>query len=436
MKFLKLVLAVPVLAATFGGGYVLRAVKHPAGTASGTRRVLYYVDPMHPQYKSDRPGIAPDCGMQLVPVYTDQYGNPIATDGRESREGPAPPAGAIHISPERQQTIGVTYAVVEPGGASRSIRAVGKVAVDETRVGHVHTRIDGWIEKVFIDFTGAVVTKDQAMLTIYSPEMLASEEELLLAARAKDVMPSLVDAARRRLELWQLSEDQITQVLESGQPIRSITVHAPMSGYVTERNAFPNQKVTPDSDLYTITDLNRVWIVADVFESDATAVKVGDETHVQFANGNAPAIMAKVSYIQPQVDPITRTLKVRLDAANPGMRMKPEMFVNVEFGVASSPQLTIPADAVLDTGEHQTVFVNLGNGYLEPRTVTVGERFGDRVTVLHGLAAGEHVVASGTFLIDSESQLQSAARGMGAPPADHLHATSPPPSPHVGHGRD
>jgi membrane fusion protein, copper/silver efflux system len=327
------------------------------------------------------------------------------------------------------------------------MRTVGRVAVDETRVGHVHTRIDGWIEKVFVDFTGDVVKKGEPMLTIYSPEMLASQQELLLALRARDLMSknplasaaqhgeSLFDAAKRRLQLWDLSEDQIQQVLRTGQPIRSITVHAPMAGYVTERKAFPNQKVTPDSDLYTITDLNRVWIMADVFESDITAIKIGEAAYVMFPSGGTPSIAARVNYIQPQVDPMTRTLKVRLDANNPGLRMKPDMFVNVEFGVATSAQLTVPTEAVLDTGDRQTVFVDLGNGYLEPRLVGVGEHFGDRVVITRGLTAGERVVASGTFLIDSESQLKAAATGDGPekPLAAPAMRTD---SPHKGHGRD
>jgi multidrug efflux pump subunit AcrA (membrane-fusion protein) len=426
-----------LLAATFAGGYLMRAVTHPPAAQSG-RRVLYYVDPMHPAYTSDKPGIAPDCGMRLEPVYADESGAPTATTG-EDDESSLPP-GAIRISPERQQTIGVRFATVESGVASRTIRTVGKVAVDETRVGHVHTRIDGWIEKVFVDFTGDVVTKGEPMLTIYSPEMLASEEELLLAARARDVMPSLFDAARRRLQLWDLSEDQIQQVIRTGQPMRSITVHAPMDGFVTERKAFPNQKVTPDSDLYTITDLSRVWIVADVFESDIISIKTGDPAYVMFANRGAPSLAARVNYIQPQVDPTTRTLKVRLDVNNPGLRMKPEMFVNVEFGVATPPQLSVPVEAVLDAGDRQTVFVDLGNGYLEPRQVTVGERFGDRVAITRGLSAGERVVSSGTFLVDSESQLKAAASGMGAPQHQHSAGAPPktpaPPAPHEGHGRD
>ncbi|MBI3493772.1 MAG: efflux RND transporter periplasmic adaptor subunit [Acidobacteria bacterium] len=418
MKLLKLLALLALLAATFASGYGVRASKRTAN-ATG-RRVLYYVDPMHPSYKSDKPGTAPDCGMTLEPVYADGP----ATSG--ARPQAAVPAGAIRVPLERQQLIGVKFTTVESGGTSRSIRTVGRVTFDETRVAHVHTRIEGWIEKVFVDFTGDVVKRGEPMLTIYSPEMLASQQELLLAARARDLMKanplasaaehgeSLFDAARRRLQLWDLSEDQIQQVLGSGQPIRSITVHAPMGGFVTERKAFPNQKVTPDSDLYTITDLSRIWIMADVFESDITAIKLGDSAHVLFPNGGTPSLAARVNYIQPQVDPMTRTLKVRLDANNPGMRMKPDMFVNVEFAIATAAQLTVPAESVLDTGDRQTVFVDLGDGYLEPRQVVVGERYGDRVTITRGLAAGERVVSSGTFLIDSESQLKAAVSSMGA----------------------
>jgi len=467
MKIVKALAVLFLIALAFGGGYVMRATKSP-GSASKGRQILYYVDPMHPAYHSDKPGVAPDCGMTLEPVYADEAASTGASEhaghailyyqdpqdpkyhadkpGRNPETGntlepvyadatPAAPPGAIKISPERQQLIGVKFATVELSGQARSIRSVGKVTFDETRVAHVHTRIDGWIEKVFVDFTGDFVKQDQPMLTIYSPEMLASQQELLLAARARDLMRdnplasaaehgnSLFEAAKRRLELWQLNDDQIEQVLRTGQPIHSITLYAPASGFVSERKAFPNQKVTPDSDLYTITDLSRIWIVADVFESDITSITVGDATYVSFPNGNTPPLGARVTYIQPQVDPMTRTLKVRLDAPNPGLRMKPDMYVNVEFGIAGARELVVPAESVLDTGDRQTVFVDLGNGYLEPRQVVVGGRYGDRVAITRGLTAGERVVSSGTFLIDSESQLKAAASGMGAP--QHRHGGAP-----------
>ena len=211
MKIFKRVAVLLLVALAFGSGYVLRATKS-AGKVSNARKILYYVDPMHPAYKSDKPGVAPDCGMTLEPVYAD--GAAVTGTSGEAADAPGPP-GAVRIAPERQQLIGVKFAMVELSDRARSIRAVGKVTFDETRVAHVHTRIDGWIEKVFVDFTGDFVKQGQPMLTIYSPEMLASQQELLLAARARDLMRdnplasaaehgnSLFEAARRRLELWQ-----------------------------------------------------------------------------------------------------------------------------------------------------------------------------------------------------------------------------------------
>src|SRR6266536_2298543 len=241
MKIVKTVAVLLIVGLAFAGGYVVRATKTTA-TSSG-RRILYYVDPMHPAYTSDKPGIAPDCGMTLEPVYADEAAN--TREPAEADATPAVPTGAIKISPERQQLIGVKFATVELSGQARSIRAVGKVTFDETRVAHVHTRIDGWIETVLVDFTGDFVKQGQPMLTIYSPEMLASQQELLLAARARDLMrhnplasatehgDSLFAAARRRLELWQLKDEQIDQVLETGQPVHSVTVYAPANGFVS-----------------------------------------------------------------------------------------------------------------------------------------------------------------------------------------------------------
>lgn len=438
MKALKAIALVALVAAAFGGGYVARTMKAGGGTTP-TKRILYYIDPMHPAYTSDKPGIAPDCGMALEPVYADEPAPAGTAGGHQGPEtarpaGPALsalPPGTFAIPLERQQLIGVRFATVEWNTFARAIRTVGKVSFDETRLAHVHSRVEGWIEQVLVDFTGDFVKKGEPMVTIYSPEMLASQEELLLAARARDLMAtsplgdaathgaSLFEAARQRLELWDLSADQIQHVLETGRPIRHIALHAPITGIVLERNAFPNQKVTPDSDLYTIADLSRVWIMADVFESDIAAIKLGAPAYLMFPGSGAPPTGAKVDYIQPQVDPMTRTLKVRLNAANPGLRLKPEMFVDVEFGIPAPKRLTVPAEAVLDTGDRQTVFVDLGNGYLEPRRVEIGEHLGDRLVVTNGVSAGERVVASGTFLVDSESQLRAAATATGKP--EHRH---------------
>jgi RND family efflux transporter MFP subunit len=458
MKVIRTIGLLVVIAAAFAGGYIYKAAKgSKAGTAEiGGRKVLYWVDPMHPAYKSDKPGIAPDCGMKLEPVYADggatsapaagrkvlYYRDPKDHNYKSQQPGLNPETGSelepvypddvstmevgtVQITPEKQQLIGVKYGQVEVGGGSRTIRAVGKVAIDETRIGHVHTKVEGWIDKVFVDFTGKLVEKGQPLLTIYSPDMLASQRELLLAAKAKTIMQnsalpssfdqseSLLLATRRRLELWDLSEAQINQVLKTGEPIKNITLYSPMTGYITDRKAFPQLKVMPDTDLYTIVDLSHVWIMADVFEYEAPNIRVGQTARVSLQALPGRAFNARIDFLQPQVDPMTRTLKVRLNMDNPGVMLKPDMYADVEFRVNIPSKLTVPADAVLNAGERKTVFVDRGNGYFEPRQVKTGEREGDRIQILSGLSGGERVVISGNFLIDSESQMKAAASGMG-----------------------
>ncbi|MCL4401288.1 MAG: efflux RND transporter periplasmic adaptor subunit [Acidobacteria bacterium] len=421
---MRKVLLLAVIAAAFLGGYFFRSARQVAAQAraKAARKILYYVDPMHPAYKSDKPGIAPDCGMKLEPVYADQ----APADELETvhADDAAAFPGAVRISTEKQQLIGVRYGKVEVAGGTRVIRAEGKVAYDETRIAHIHTKVDGWIDKVFVDFTGQLVKKGQPLLTIYSPEMLASQNELLLASKARDIMKgnplesaldsseSLLRAARRRLQLWDISDAQIDEVLKTGQPIKNITLYSTISGYVTGRKAFANQKVTPELDLYTIADLGRAWIIADVFENEAASVHVGQQARVSLSYDSGKSFTATVSYIQPEVDPVTRTLKVRLNVDNPGYVLKPDMYVNVEFRDSVPPSLTAPAEAVLDGGERKTVFVARGNGFFEPRRVETGETNGGRITILKGLKAGETIVTSGNFLIDSESQLKAAASGM------------------------
>jgi len=429
MKVLRALALLLAITAAFAGGYLYQAIK---GGASGTgakaeRKVLYWVDPMHPAYKSDKPGIAPDCGMRLEPVYADG-GTVAAAPSADTQKAPdlsTMPPGTVQITPGKQQLIGVKYGQVELMGGSRTIRATGKVAIDETRIQHVHTKLEGWIDTVFVDFTGQLVKKGDPLLTIYSPDMLASQRELLLAAKARDLMrdnplpsaydqsDSLLGAARRRLELWDLNEAQIDQVLRTGEPVKNTTLYSPAAGYVTDRKAFPQLKVMPDTDLYTIVDLSRVWIVADVFEYEAANIQVGGTARVSLQALPGRTFHAHIDYIQPQVDPMTRTLKVRLDMDNPGAMLKPDMYAEVEFQVFQPARLTVPAEAVLDAGERKTVFIDRGNGYLEPRLVKTGERSADRIQILSGLSGGERVVTSGNFLIDSESQMKAAAAGMG-----------------------
>jgi RND family efflux transporter MFP subunit len=460
MKAIRTIGLLVAIAAAFAGGYVYKALKGggAASAEKGGRKILYWVDPMHPAYKSDKPGIAPDCGMKLEPVYADggaqsstapaaerkvlYYRDPKDPNYKAQQPGLNPetgnqlepvyaddvstmPVGTVQITPEKQQLIGVKYGQVEVSGGSRTIRAVGKVTIDETRIEHVHTKLEGWIDKVFVDFTGKLVKKGDPLLTIYSPDMLASQRELLLAVKAKDLMrnsalaaaydqsESLLQATRRRLELWDLSEAQINQVLKTGEPIKNITLYSPITGYITDRKAFPQLRVMPDTDLYTIVDLSHVWIMADVFEYEAPNIHVGETARVSLQALPGKSFNARIDYLQPEVDPTTRTLKVRLNMDNPGLMLKPDMYADIEFRMNLPSMLAVPAEAVLDTGDHKTVFVDRGNGFFEPRQVKTGERDGDRIQILSGLSVGERVVISGNFLIDSESQMKAAASGMG-----------------------
>lgn len=457
-KTLRIVLIVAGVAFAFvaGNGYGRWYGKGLGqGADKGGRKILYYVDAMHPWYKSDKPGIAPDCGMKLEPVYADggapapsqperkilHYRDPHNHKYTSDKPGINPetgndlepvyaedattiPAGALQVTPERQQLIGIRYGQATYESGAQEFRSVGSVAVDETRTTRVHARVEGWIERVHADFVGELITKGQPLLTLYSPELLATQQELLLALQARTVMSkssmhearsnsdALVEATRRRLELWNFSGSQIETVEKSGKPIPSVTIFAPSSGFITARNAFPGQKIAPDTELYALADLSRVWVIADVFESDAPSLRVGLPATITSQNDPALRLQARVSYIQPQVDAATRTLKARLELSNPGYRLKPDQFVDVTFTVAGAKTLSIPSEALLDAGSSQTVFVDRGNGFLEPRRVEAGRRFGDRVEILRGLSPDDRIVVSGAFLLNSESQLKSAMGGM------------------------
>ncbi|MBS1829029.1 MAG: efflux RND transporter periplasmic adaptor subunit [Acidobacteria bacterium] len=457
---MKNALVFVLIAAAFGAGYFLRGRSGgaaPAVDKPGEKKILYWYDPMHPAYKSDKAGIAPDCGMQLVPKYADEhqghapaaaapdrkvayYRDPQSHGYRSDKPGLNPetgnelepvyegdaaamPDGAIQVSTEKQQLIGIRTELVEMGQSAQTVRAAGRVMADETRMARVHTRTEGWIDKVFVDFIGKEVKQGQPLLTIYSPDLLATQQEYLLALKAQDTlrhsplesthgqMSSLIEASRRRLELWNLTPQQIDEIARTQKPVRNLTVYSPASGYVMTRNAFPNQQVKPDTELYTVVDLSKVWIIANVFENDLPLVRIGSHAQLTLASMPGRTLHARVTYIQPQVQAETRTIQVRLEADNPQVHLKPEMFVDVDFSIGGGPRLMVPVDAVLDTGTKQTVFLDKGNGFFEPRRVTIGQRYEGRVEILSGLKAGERIVVSGNFLLDSESQLQSAAGG-------------------------
>jgi Cu(I)/Ag(I) efflux system membrane fusion protein/cobalt-zinc-cadmium efflux system membrane fusion protein len=384
-------------------------------SASGTqaapaRKILYWYAPMNPNYHSDHPGKSP-MGMDLLPKYADDAG-----------VGMAP--GTVKISPQTQQMIGVRTATVERSSLTRTIRTTGHLVPDETKLAHVHVKVKGWIDKVYVDFVGQLVKKGQPLFTVYSPDLVATEQEYLIARKGEDYLASapyrqisegassLLDATRDRLKLWDISDDQIARLEKTGKIERTMTFYSPVSGFVLDRQAYPQTAVGPDKELYLVADLSDIWVNADVYEYEIPYVHLGQKAAMQLSYYPGKTYAGKVTYIYPTVDPQTRTVKVRLEFPNPNFDLKPQMFADVELNVDYGTNVLVPAEAVLDSGSRQTVFLATGNGYFEPRDIKVGPRVDDKVVVLSGLQPGETIVTSGNFLIDSESRLSAATGDM------------------------
>jgi len=375
--------------------------------ARGARRVLYYVDPMHPAYKSDKPGIAPD-GMQLEPLYADEPG---ATSATTSPPAGVPP-GAISLSSEEQQLIGMRTVPVEKSAASRSIRLLGRVAADDTRVYRVGSGVEGWVQQTFDDSVGTQVKKDQRLAAYYSRELWSAEQSYL--AGTYTASPSVKDTplgvqnVTDRLRNLGVSEAQLHAIATSRQASETSYFASPIDGFILSRTIAAGEKFEKGMEFYRIADLSRVWIIAEVFENEAGYFRPGAVARLTLPAARR-SLSACVSSVLPQVDPATRTLRLRLEADNPRFVLRPDMFVDVDLPVSAPSGLSVPADAVLDFGLKQRVFVDCGNGIFEPREVETGDHFGDRVQILKGLTQGERVVSAGTFLLDSESKLRAAA---------------------------
>ena len=345
------------------------------------------------------------------------------------------PLVPVQLSPQKLQSIGVKIGVVQRKVVADEIRATGNVAVDETRLAYVQMRFSGYIQKVFADATYQYVRKGQPLFTIYSPDLVATEREYLVARQnqqqlAQSPVPgvassatSLLDAAAERLKQWGVPQREIERLASTGQVQQELEVNSPVSGYITERNALPNLTVQPETRLYTIADLSTVWVLAQFFQNDLARIKVGDAATLTVDTFPGRTFSGRVNFIYPQLDMETRTAKVRIVFPNSGVELKPGMFVNVSLKVPMGKQLVVPANAALQSGTRQIVFVDRGDGYLEPREVQLGGRAGDDFVVLKGLKEGEKVVTSANFLIDSESQLQ-AALGSFVPPPPGVGAAS------------
>jgi Cu(I)/Ag(I) efflux system membrane fusion protein len=393
--------------------------KPAAATSAEQKKILYWVDPMHPAYKSDKPGIAPDCGMQLVPVYAD-----AAAPGASTVNGYA----NVKLTSDRQQLIGVQTGMTEMRSLGRSVRTVGRVAVDETRLYKISTKFDGYIEKLYVNVTGQQIRKGQPLFSVYSPDLLATQQEYLLALRAAKQAPSLLAAARQRLLLWDITPGEIRQLERTGAARKSVTIYSPTNGYVLNKLAVEGARVTPGEPLFEIANLDHVWVQADVYESELQFVRLGAPatTTLSYIPGRTWA--GRVTFIAPTVDPVTRTVKVRSEFDNADGALKPDMFGDVVIQQPARVVVVVPESAVLQTGTRSVVFLVKADGTFEPREVSVGTKSEQFYEVRSGLAAGEKVVTQANFLIDSESRLKAAlaemkpeTRNQKAEEAPHVH---------------
>jgi len=362
---------------------------------------------------------------------------PVASGPPSGANEPAPsmpgqkmetPLVPVQLTPERMQSIGVRTGTVEYKQLSDDIRATGTVDINERLLSYVQVRFPGYIRKVFANATYQYVREGEPLFTIYSPDLVATQQEYLLARQNnKALSASTVDgvasgaeslsaAAEQRLEQWEVPQSEIAKLKETGKPVTELTINSPVTGYITERNALPNMYAEPSTKLYTVADLSRVWVYAQVFQNDVGRVKPGDTAQITVDSYPGRIFSGQIEEILPQVDMATRTVRVRIAMENPGLKLKPGMFVNVDVKTSLGRQLVVPASAVFQSGTRQLVFLNHGNGRLEPKEITIGPRIGDDFVVLKGLDAHQSIVTSASFLIDSESQLQAAAGSFMPPP--------------------
>jgi len=451
-----LLLAAAVAGAALGGGGVYLALRAPhdhapAGTQEA-RKGPRYQCPMHPTIVQDHPGECPICGMELVRVAGDgaptgerkiaYYRSPMDPKVHspvprkddmgmdylpvyeDELAGHAPVEGlaTVSIDPARQQLIGLSTAAAVRGKVGGSWRTVGRIAVDPTRVRKINLKVGGYVERIYVDFVGRPVRRGEALFSLYSPELLSTQNEYLLALKTRGALAKggvlggsgddLVASARRKLELWDVPRSEIDRLERTGESAKSLTFVSPISGVVTAKNVVEGSRLAPGDTPYEITDLAEVWVMADAYESDLAQVSVRMPATLTLAAFPDRVFQGSVAFIDPLLDPRTRTAKVHLHFLNPTGELKPEMYGEVVLQGTPRQGLTIPADAVIHTGTRDVVFVDLGEGKFQPREVQLGARDGERVEVVKGIEEGEKVVTRANFLVDSESRLRASLAAM------------------------
>jgi Cu(I)/Ag(I) efflux system membrane fusion protein len=422
MRRLSLAAAVVLaVAAAYGLGRHHSYSEIPSKTG---HRVLYYVDPMHPSYKSDKPGIAPDCGMQLKPVFAQDIQNEPTPSSLAGL-----PAGAVSIDGPTQRLLGIRLATVERSRTTHIVRTVGRVVPEDTRVYRINSGIDGFIRETLQDSVGTQIKKDQKLATYYSPEFLSVASGFLAASErvpgavgtdGSRTMPfpgavskqgvSSLQGYTDRLRNLGMSDVQIRRMADSRQLPESVDVVAPADGFIISRSISPGQHFDHGMEFYRIADLRRVWVVAEVYQQETSFLRPGGFAEITLRD-QGPRFSARITDSLPQSEAGGGTVKLRLEVDNPRFTLRPEMLVDVELPIRLPPAVTVPVDALVDSGEHVRIYVEHGEGVFEPRQVETGWRFGDQVEILRGVQPGERVVVAATFLVDSESRLKTLASG-------------------------
>ena len=370
------------------------------------RKIKHWRAPMTPGFTSDRPGKSP-MGMDLVPVYEDEAG------------------GGVSINPTMVQNIGVKTEVVKKRSLSREIRTIGRLTYDERLIHHIHTKYGGWIEKMYVDFTGQKVKKDDVLLEIYSPELVTTQEELILALKYQESLKDssfpeisrsakgLVDSTLKRLQLFDVPEHQIGALIKNRKVSKTMHIHSPVKGIVMKKNALHGMHVQPGMNLYMIADLSNIWVIVDIYEYEVPWIKLGQEAEMNLSYFPGKKFKGQVTFIDPILDSKSRTLKVRMEFPNPDGELKPEMYANVTLKPeVAREEVTIPEEAVIYAGDKTTAIVQSSSGTFESRELNLGVKTQGYIQVLEGLKEGEKVVTSSVFLIDSESRLKEALNKM------------------------
>lgn len=389
-------------------------------SSGGEKKIAYYQDPMHPWFTSDKPGKAPDCGMDLVPVY----------EGGGDAKG-------VKIDPRTIQNIGVKTEPVLMRTLTKEIRSVGRIDFDETRVYNVNTKYMGWIEKLYVDYTGQYVRKGEPLMELYSPDLFNAQQEYLQAYQYKKQMEqssldemkksssTLLEGAKRKLMYWDIPESDIAELENSGKVKKTMTIYSPFEGIVMEKMVVKGQNVMTGMEMYKIVDLSTVWIYAEIYQFELPWIKMNQDAEIEISYYPGKPIKGKITYIYPSVNMESRTAKVRIEVKNTEtIALKPEMFVTVKIqSPISVKTIAVPEQAIIRSGERNIAVIALGGGFFDPREIKLGVSAGGYVQVLEGIHEDESIVVSSQFLIDSESNLKAAINQMsGKTTIDTNHA--------------